>query len=392
MKRKICILTHPLHINYGGLLQAYALQKVLKDLGHDVVTDKRPQKYSLYRKFRTLCKHITYKFYTLCKRTICSLSLLRKDDCLLPFFESLSDHTTIIKNTEDFIQKNILNIDFFAGKIMPAKAHIDKFDTFVVGSDQVWRPKYSYNSNYFLNFISDDLSKRKVAYAASFGTSDWEFSADQTKHARELAPLFDAISVREDSAVQLCEQYLGVNAIQVVDPTLLLSKEDYITLVSKDEIAQSKGNLMTYVLDQSLDKIEIIDKVARSLSLHPFKLMPEPYLGKQNRKNIEKCIYPKVTEWLRGFMDAEFVVTDSFHGTVFSILFNKPFIAIANKGRGVTRFTSLLKLFGLEDRLVYSMNELTEELIHKPIDFSQVNAICEKEKKKSIDFLNDALK
>lgn len=382
IKRKICILTQPLRLNYGGLLQAYALQKVLKDLGHEVVTDKRSKtEYPMYRKFLSICKRIIYRFI-----------LFRKVDCIFPYFESLSDYTAISQNTEDFIRKNISTIDLFEGSSKPSKGFDNKFDTFIVGSDQVWRPIYSHIPNYFLDFLSDDSSKCKVTYAASFGVSDWEFSDSQTKQAQELAPLFDVISVREDSAVHLCNKFLGVNATQVLDPTLLLDKNDYISLIEKDQISQSKGNLMTYVLDYSLEKNEIIDKVAKVLRLQPFKVMPELKLNKENRKNVNKCVYPKVTEWLRGFMDAKFVVTDSFHGTVFSIIFNKPFIAIANKDRGITRFASLLKIFNLENRLIYSISELTDDLINSSVDFNQVNAIREKEKNKSIQFLIDALK
>lgn len=383
MKRRICILTQPLLTNYGCLLQAFALQKVLKGMGHEVVTDKRPIKMTSFCvKFLSVCKRILYRFI-----------LLKKINVLFPYFLNKTDYNIISENTELFILNNIATIDLLGDhrKISPNKTNL--FDTYIVGSDQVWRPRYSRCLlNYFFDFIANDMSKRKIAYAASFGVSDWEFSKSQTKQAKNLAPLFNAISVREDSAVELCNKFLGVNATQVLDPTLLLTKEDYISLVNKDGIHQSKGSLMTYVLDQSLEKNEIIDKVAKHLCLQSFKVMPELKLNKENRKNIDRCVYPKITQWLRGFMDAKFVVTDSFHGTVFSIIFNKPFIAIANKDRGVTRFTSLLKIFGLEDRLIYSMNELTEELINKPIDFNHVNMIREEQKTKSIQFLVNALK
>lgn len=383
MKRNICILTQPLLTNYGCLLQAFALQKVLKDMGNEVVTDKRPIKLTSFCiKFLSVCKRIVYKFI-----------LLKKSNILFPYFLNKTDYNIISKNTESFILNNIATIDLLGDHRKISSNKTSLFDTYIVGSDQVWRPRYSRRlSNYFFDFIANDMSKKKIAYAASFGVDSWEFSYFQTKNTKKLASLFDAISVREDSAVNLCDQYLDVKATQVLDPTLLLDKEDYLSLIKNDHIPQSKGNLMTYVLDQSLEKNEIIEKVAKYLSLLPFKVMPELKLSKENRKNIDKCVYPKVTEWLRGFMDAKFVVTDSFHGTVFSIIFNKPFIAIANKGRGVTRFTSLLKIFGLEDRLIYSMNELTEELINKPIDFNHVNMIREEQKTKSIQFLVNALK
>lgn len=381
MKKNICVLTQPLCTNYGGLLQAYALQKTLRDMGHDVKTDSRPQKeISLLFKFLVICKRVVYKFI-----------LFRKVDTLFPYFQSISDYKKISENTQCFIDNHIDTIDFFEGRNTPNISNISLFDTYIVGSDQVWRPQYSpYLLNYFLDFISEDQSKRKIAYAASFGVSEWEFNDSQTRQASQLAKLFDAISLREDSGVQLCEAKLGVNAVHVLDPTLLLSKDDYIELIEKDQIQLSQGNLMTYVLDETPDKNAVIDKVATVLSLKAFKVMPKLKLDK-DQKHIDKCVYPKVTEWLRGFMDAEFVVTDSFHGTVFSIIFNKPFIAIANKNRGVTRFISLLKIFGLENRLIYSINELSEDLIKQSINFNGINNIKEAEIVKSITFIANSL-
>lgn len=100
--------------------------------------------------------------------------------------------------------------------------------------------------------------------------------------------------------------------------------------------------------------------------------------------------FPPVEEWIRGFMDAEFVVTDSFHGTVFSIIFNKPFISIANESRGTTRFTSLLKLFQLEDKLVHSLSDFNLTG-YKEINWENVNSILEREKTSSIQFLKENL-
>ena len=98
-----------------------------------------------------------------------------------------------------------------------------------------------------------------------------------------------------------------------------------------------------------------------------------------------------MTEWLRGFRDAEFIVTDSFHGTVFSIIFNKPFIAIGNESRGMSRFQSLLKMFGLEDRLVFRSEQVNRELINRPIDYHKVDELLESYKRFSLGFLTKAL-
>lgn len=102
---------------------------------------------------------------------------------------------------------------------------------------------------------------------------------------------------------------------------------------------------------------------------------------------LQFCVFPPVEDWLKGFRDSDYVITDSFHGTVFAIIFNKPFITILNRERGVDRFNTLLGLFGLSDRLITSHDEL-ERIINKPIDFKMVNQRLHEEKIKSIDFLN----
>jgi polysaccharide pyruvyl transferase WcaK-like protein len=117
----------------------------------------------------------------------------------------------------------------------------------------------------------------------------------------------------------------------------------------------------------------------------PLKNFSEP-----GRNDIYDCVFPAPEKWIRGFMDAQFVITDSFHGTVFSILFNKPFISIANKVRGLTRFTSLLKLFHLEDRLIFSSEDFVPENL-KEIDWDRTNAILNQEKEKSMQFLKKNL-
>ena len=203
--------------------------------------------------------------------------------------------------------------------------------------------------------------------------------------------MFDAVSVREDSAIDLCKKYFNVDASHLLDPTLLLDKEIYKSLVKKQDVKMSPGNLFTYILDESDKKDAIIKKTAQKYDLSDFSVMPNNQFSDPSKKNIQDCIFPPVEEWIRGFMDAEFVVTDSFHGTIFSIIFNKPFFAIANKNRGLTRFTSLLKLFNLEKRLVFSTDDINFDCFNE-IDWEHINKILFQEKQKSLDFLISHLK
>lgn len=371
---RICILTQPLQTNYGGLLQTYALQTVLKKMGHDVWTeDRRYDKLSLLQRLKYKIKVV--------------LGPIRHI-----YYPTSDDLNIISQNTKYFIRKYISTTEpiFTNDK---SKLNKYSFDAYIVGSDQVWRPCFSPNiKDYFLDFTKNNSVKR-IAYAASFGTDEWEFYPEQTTECAELVNKFDAVSVREDSAVVMCKKFFGITAEHLLDPTMLLDKSDYqnITYVENEDL--HKERLLTYILDISSEKEHIIEYVAESLGVFPFSVMPPKRFFDVGRKDIKHCVYPRVTEWLRGFQDANFVVTDSFHGTAFSIIYNKPFISIANKDRGISRFTSLLKTFNLNDRLIFSYNRNDiDRLINTPIDYGMVNKVIKSEQEKAIEFLNNALR
>lgn len=367
---RICILTQPLHTNYGGLLQAYALQVVLKRMGHEVWTEDRKWKRPLIVKVKQLiARMIKYKGL---------------------YYPTDRQEQSIAQKTIPFIRKYITTTEPILSNTKK-EFHKYHFDAYIVGSDQVWRPIYSYClSNYFLDFTIGQHVKR-IAYAASFGTSDWEFTGKQTKKCAALAKQFDAISVREDCGVFLCKKYLGVNAIHLLDPTMLLNKEDYIRLVEQERTLASGKKLMTYVLDQSEEKKAIVQKVSQALGISPNVVMPAMSFSQVGKKYINQCVFPPVTDWLRGFIDAEYVITDSFHGTVFSILFNKPFVVMANNARGMARLTSLLKKFELEERLVYSLEDVTVKMLYVPMNFEKANQVLDMEREKAKSFLTESL-
>ena len=335
---KIGILTLPLHTNYGGILQAYALQTVLERMGHEVVIFNHERKYRLplWRLPLSYTKRIIKKYI-----------LGRKDTKIFAEQKLRDDYTKISQHTQKFIDTYLhtYNVETFK------KLKSTDFDAIVVGSDQVWRPKYFVSlfvdriENAFLSFARKWNIKR-ISYAASFGTEDWEYTEEDTKHCGELLSLFDVITVREASAVRLCKDKLGVDALHVLDPTMLLTKEDYIKLFDAANTPSSSGNLLTYILDSTPEKTDVINKISKEKGLIPFCVNSN---AKGPNVSVEERIQPPVEAWLRGFYDAEFVVTDSFHACVFSIIFGKPFVVIGNKDRGMPRFECLLKMLGLED-------------------------------------------
>lgn len=336
---RIGILTLPLHTNYGGILQAYALQTVLDRMGHEVVVVDAPK----------LSYLPIWKWpFSYPKRIISYI--LRKSNII--FYERYYNQTypIISQHTQKFIDEYINRIEVQNFNDLKE----EDFDAIIVGSDQIWRPKYYKKiENAFLDFAKMWKIKR-IAYAASFGTDEWEYNAKQTKTCKKLIKLFDAVSVREDSGVILCKKNLEVDAVHVLDPTLLLNTNDYIRLFKEKNIPQSQGDLLCYILDETQEKTNFINKVANEKNLKPFRVNAkvEDYGAPLNER-----IQPPLEQWLRGFYDAELVITDSFHACVFSIIFNKPFLVLGNKKRGVARIKSLLKLFALEDSLIVSYEE-----------------------------------
>ena len=375
---RIGILTLPLHTNYGGILQAYALQHVLQDMGHEVVVidEKQQFHFSLKRRIEMYVKGKVKR-------------LLKGKNAIIyspEYYKALWEART--KHTGQFISEHIPR------RVVGDVSEIaeGEFDAFVVGSDQIWRACYAQPfpgvGNAFLLFTRGWNVKR-ISYAASFGVEKWEYSESDTACCAMMAKLFDAISVREDTGVMLCKGYLGVDAKHVIDPTLLLNAEAYLKLIKKDT-PRSAGNMMCYILNRRKDAEDVVKDVASKKQLQPFYTNSRT---EDSQASLEDRIQPPVEDWLQGYRDAEFVITDSFHACIFAMLFKKPFVAIGNEGRGMARFESLLQMFGLEGRLVSSYEEFKqkEDSLLCPIDYEPVYRILEEKRSGSLNFLQLAL-
>lgn len=376
---RIGILTLPLHTNYGGILQAYALQTALKRLGHNAtLIDRSLDKLSVLG----YIKHYIYK----------ALTFIPFQKRFIKYWSAPKDITREVrKETNYFINKYLIFTEKFNNNNIKGLNKCS-FEAYIVGSDQVWRRAYCPNlPNFYLDFTKNDNVKR-ISYAASFGIDYWDYKKHETQLCSSLLKKFDAVSVRESSAIGICKNYLGCNAIQVLDPTLLLSASDYEYLAKQEQEPKSEGNLFCYILDKDSKKQSLINKVSADCGLTSFEVMPKLKLTKENaKKHLSDCIFPSVAKWLRAFMDAEMVVTDSFHGCVFSIIFNKPFWVVGNKERGQARFSSLLSLFKLEDRLI-SVDDIENINWNTPIDWDSVNNTKKEWQDLSFSFLTENLK
>lgn len=378
---KIGILTQPLYCNYGGLLQCYALQKTLQRMGHDAVVLQRE-----WNRQYTLKGACIYYAKLFVKKL-----LGRKESWHYYVAQARRDY--IARETNKFTNRciNPRSERCYTTEQLCQEVERLKLDAIIVGSDQVWRPYYSpCQPNYFLDFLPYDSQIKRISYAASFGGDDWnEWNEKLTEQCACLLQKFDAVSVRELSGFRLCKEHFDVEAVQVLDPTLLLDKEDYLAVIGKP--LQNRGTLFNYVLDRSDEKQYIIQKIAERTQKKPFDSMPELDDSVYNLYgDIERAVYPPVENWLSAFVEAEMVVTDSFHGTVFSIINNKPFWVVGNEGRGMARFETLLSLFGLENRLI-SIKTLDETDFNASIDWALVNAKKAEMQKKSLEFINEAL-
>ena len=354
---RIGILTLPLHINYGGILQAYALQTVLERMGHDacLIEERRwPLRLPLWKAPLSYGKRI----------------LMNLTGHPFPVFyewKANRERPVVGQHTDKFVNKYIKR------RIVENFSDITEgdYDAILVGSDQIWRPRYFLNIGHAYLDFTKGWDIRRIAYAASFGTDEWEYTPEQTEMCARLLKVFDAVSVREKSGVGLCREHFGVRAKHVLDPTMLLTADDYVKLFEAAGTPKSKGTLLCYILDETSEKTALVNKIAAERHLVPFRVNSKV---ENIMAPLSERIQPPVEQWLRGFYDAEFVVTDSFHACVFSILFNKPFIAIGNVNRGLSRFTSLLEIFELTDRL---MTDTSHHISQKNINWNCVNSFLE---------------
>lgn len=374
---RIAIITLPLIGNYGGILQNYALQTVLKRMRHTVETIILP----LELQQPWWRKPLAYG-----KRSIDKYVLRRRKTPV--FYEQWYNRTlpALICDMQNFVATHILTrkVNCFSD------IKEGEYDAFVVGSDQIWRPMYSYRpiTNAYLDFAKDWKNTKRVAYAASFGTDQWEYSELQTCQCTALAALFDGISVREEAAVRLCREHLHCEAVHVLDPTMLLAAEDYVALLKDKKLGAPRGELLTYVLDETPEKARIIEKVANHYQYDTYRANSrfEDWTAPLTERK-----QPPVEQWLKDFQDAKFVITDSFHATVFSILFGKPFIVIGNKARGLSRIDSLLKMFGLEAHVVSSLTGLDVSRDYG-LDTGRVQEVLQARRQTAMEFLRASLR
>lgn len=357
--------------NYGQVLQSYALQNYLNNQLHLNAEIIRfyAKKPSWKIRIKRFAKEIIISF-PFVKRFITRYS---KDK----------------RNFQVFKDTNIR----YSAKISYGKKQLNKnskkYDVLITGSDQVWSMMLddTENSVYYLDFGSD--SQIRISYAASFGAQEYPHHL-QDNLKRQLKRL-NAVSVREFDGTKICE-HCGIKAIHVLDPTFLLGKDDYSVFITKPSIPP-----YTYLYILNIEKPEDIYWNEWKVCLMDDTFLCTTSSGYTNNivsldcVNVEDC---SIEKWLSNIAYANRIVTTSFHGVVFSIIFEKDFIYLPLKKHHISsnnRAIDLLSKLGLEDRVLYTSDEISN-LTKKHIDYSSVLPKLMDLRQHSISFLKNNLK
>lgn len=351
---KVGILTVPFNNNYGGYLQSYALMEVLRCMGHEPTL--------IMRRHASASVSIAFHVKFFVKRIIKSIICGKVQPCVYNCELSFKSRG---REMLEFVEKYMQPQTNYIYTDEDLKKECDgRFDAYIVGSDQVWRSIYvpTIIGNMYLDFTKGWNVKR-IAYAASFGIDNPEYTDEEKNYCGKLIETFDIVSVREKSALKVIEGFNWnvTNPQVVLDPTLLLTKEDYNRLLPK--ASQRNSNIFCYVLDDTEAAIKVISEFQQQLNMPICKI-----------SNIQggDTVLPSIESWLVQIRDSDFVITDSFHGTVFSIIYNKPFAVYVNKVRGSTRFMALLEQFDLEKRIIQDKYSISR-IINEQIDWMSVN-------------------
>ncbi|SDB46936.1 Polysaccharide pyruvyl transferase [Pseudobutyrivibrio sp. YE44] len=350
---KIGILTFHRAVNYGAVLQAYALNKSIRDMGHD-------------------CDIVDYKCEKI-ESVVSPFAGFTNGDNWIKSFIQLIFRVRKNKAFNSFIKKYIsLSSKEYTPKDI--KQADDVYDCFFSGSDQVWNYACTDGDEaYFLDFVKD--SKKKNSYAASFG---FEKRPDYDKFDyEELLNDFNGISVREESGKNLVKSFSGKDSEVVVDPTLLLSKEEWEKVVGKRPIAEDY--IFVYYIREPKDLLDYANKLSEATGCKVIN-------AKKSVEFFKNCSPADFLAWI---YYSKYFVTNSFHGTVFSILFKKKFAIELDNGKSVNnRSKELLELVGITGRDL-DMNNIMS--VDNEIDYTVADKTLNEQKKEALDFIKDCI-
>lgn len=370
---KVDIITRHSVPNYGSLLQTYATQKAIEKIGHKSEIINYTRYDERYNQLAgTLLKWKKGKKWD-------------KNFILRTIYKLIQtpNYSKMYKHFKKYRKNFLVETENEYGNIEELKENPPIADVYCSGSDQIWSQigTVEFDESYFLEFVKD---KKCISYAASFGKTELDKELD--KNINKLLKKYKYIYVRENSAKKILEKKGFTNVEQVLDPTLLLEKNEWKKLSEKSNIVPKYKYALVYQIHDNKEFNEFAKKFAKMKKIKLLRISPSFY----HIVRSGKLIYlPNQYDFLRYFENAEYVLTDSFHATVFSVIFNKKFINILPNNKTGTRIESLLELLDIKDRILNNYNDL--ELIDKEINYSKVNKTLEKERKKSLELLKKAI-
>ena len=363
---KICLVTLHSTTNYGGILQCYANQKILENFGDVKILNYRNK---FFKKQTQLVR------FGMQPRDILRIA---KDLCRL-----YSRYRTINK-FQEFINSR-LNLHAFNDSQLSDL--VDEFDVFIVGSDQVWNPKILGEKNefddiYLLNFVKD---KRKVSYASSIGS----YEVSNGDKLISALSSFNYLSLREKDSANSISKILDREVSHVLDPSLLYDKKDWTSMLN---LSSSNNNNNKYIFLYAIKKdkifVEAVNSFSEKLGIDVIIVDQDPFIGFNVTRHY-KSASPKL--FLSLLLNAELIITNTFHGTSFAVNFEKSFYTITPPS-SPNRIISFLSSVGLSDRLISNKNQLNKIYHDQQQDFTEARQKLAKLRNLSLEYLNRALK
>ena len=366
----IDIITRHSVPNYGSLLQSYATQKAIEKIGHESeIID-----YTRYEeRYESLAN-------TLVKGKKWDKNILLRTIYIMI---QKPNYTKMYKKFKSYRKNFLKETEKEYGSLEELENNKPIADVYCSGSDQIWGKigTANYDGAYFLEFARNE---KCIAYASSFGKTKLNEQLEQKLDF--LLKKYSTILVREKSAKEILQERNFENVEQVLDPTFLLTKKEWSELAKKSKKKIKEKYVLVYQLHDNKKFDEYAKKIAKEKKLKLFRISPSLY----HIARSGKLVYlPDQYEFLNYFENAEYILTDSFHATVFSIIFNKKFIDILPLNNTGTRIESILQLLGIENRILKNYDDFN--LIDGLIDYDKVNYKIEKEREKSYTLLKRAI-
>lgn len=385
--KKIGLVICYFHINYGSMLQAYATQYIFDKMGlpNDAVYCRDPHMYMSMSRAEYLFHKLTNKDLLIDKLKRSRRMLVQKA-LKTDFYEKQNIRN---KKFSEFSQ-TYFHVSRIYENRMDLMMDTNSYSAFVVGSDQLWSPANIDNDFYTLTFVPDEIPK--IAYATSFGTTS--VPKYQYQRAKEFLERFDAVSVREESGRRLVRQFTGKDVPVVLDPTLLLERKDWEEFADQEPMIEGKY-IFCYFLGNNRENRKFAKRLKEQTGyqivalLHMDEFIPED----ENFADIAPYdAGPK--EFVNLIRNAEYVCTDSFHGTVFSVIFGRKFFVFnryreSDRMSTNTRIDSLLNMLSLEDRRKKGAERT--ECLAENIDFTGAYEILEEKRRESLEYLQAAV-